>query len=151
MVRSNDEIKDLIIKLHRRGETDKEIADKLMAFECSIDVFGGKYPYICSESGDYCYECGINAVSKYIHDYYKGRVDLLNKLTIKDWSASNGEIEYIAIADNEENRSILKKLGAEETDFKEMKESLGDELDISSFAFKFADIFNPKKGFILYE
>lgn len=77
----------------------------------------------------------------------KEKLDLLNELEIDDWSSSSGEIEYISVLDNEKNRKILQDLGAEEADFEEMKDNADDEyLEISMFAFKFADYFG-KDGF----
>lgn len=76
------------------------------------------------------------------------KVKILNKLEVLDWSSSCGEIEYIQIADDENNRKILQSLGAEQADFEEMKaESDDDYLEISMFAFKFADYFSQKDGF----
>lgn len=78
----------------------------------------------------------------------KEKLDLLNKIEIDDWSSSQGEIEYISVLDNEENRKILQDLGAEEADFEEMKDGSDDGyLEIAMFAFKFADCFSTKDGF----
>lgn len=79
----------------------------------------------------------------------KEKLDLLNKIEIDDWSSSQGEIEYISVLDNEENRKILQKLGAEEADFEEMRDGEGGYLEISMFAFKFADYFSGKDGFCI--
>ena len=78
----------------------------------------------------------------------KEKLDLLNEIEIDDWSSSSGEIEYISVLDNEKNRKILQDLGAEEADFEELKfESTDGCLEISMFAFKFADYFSGKYGF----
>ncbi|CAG9705752.1 hypothetical protein [Clostridium neonatale] len=77
----------------------------------------------------------------------KEKLDLLNKIEIDDWSSSQGEIEYISILDNEENRKILQDLGAEESDFEEMRDGEDGYLEISMFAFKSADYFSGKDGF----
>lgn len=60
---NNDEIKSKIIKLYNEGKTDEEIANEVMIIECSVDVFGGKYPRYCNE--DYCEECSIRAVENF--------------------------------------------------------------------------------------
>lgn len=78
------------------------------------------------------------------------KVKILNKLEVLDWSSSCGEIEYIQIADDENNRKILQSLGAEQADFEEMKIEADDGyLDITMFAFKFADYFSGKNGFYI--
>lgn len=77
----------------------------------------------------------------------KEKLDLLNKIEIDEWSSSQGEIEYISILDNKENRNILQELGAEESDFEEMREGEDGYLEIAMFAFKFADYFSQKDGF----
>ena len=78
----------------------------------------------------------------------KEKLDLLNKIEIDDWSSSQGEIEYISILDNDENRKILQNIGAEESDFEEMRREDG-YLEIEMFAFKFADYFSSKDGFTI--
>lgn len=77
----------------------------------------------------------------------KEKLDLLNKIEIDEWSSSQGEIEYISILDNKENRNILQELGAEESDFEEMREGEDGYLEIAMFAFKYADYFSQKDGF----
>lgn len=62
--------KNKIIELYKEGKTDEDIANEVMTDECSVEVFGGKYPYRCNDSGDYCKECGIKAVETFLDDYH---------------------------------------------------------------------------------
>ena len=79
------------------------------------------------------------------------KLKLLNSFEIIDYSISTGEVEYIAIEDNEKNINILKKLGAIDKDFDIMRDCDEGTLEIAEFAFKFANWFSPKHGFSLEE
>ena len=72
-------------------------------------------------------------------------IDLFNRMRIEEVSASCGEIEYILVANNYENIDTLHKIGITDEDIKELGycEDLDDEyIDISTFAFKYADMFD---------
>ncbi|MDU4476649.1 hypothetical protein [Clostridium sp.] len=79
------------------------------------------------------------------------KIKLLNKLEIIDYSISTDEIEYLEIEDNERNVEILKTLGATNKEFEIMRDSTDGSLEISEFAFKFANWFSTKDGFSLEE
>lgn len=59
----------------------------------------------------------------------------LNKMEVVEVSASNYELEYILVEDNEYNSKILKGLGATKDDMKNMPVEEGLR-DISTFAFE---------------
>ena len=77
----------------------------------------------------------------------------LNKLKVIDWSCSAGEIEYVCIANTEENREALKQIGMT---YEEMIDAAGNDegvLDITNFAFYTlgADWYWHEKGFGIEE
>lgn len=82
---------------------------------------------------------------------YEDELKLLNSIEITDYSISSDEVEYIEIEDNENNIEILKSLGATDNDFENMRDCSDDSLEISEFAFRFANWFSPKDGFSLEE
>lgn len=76
---------------------------------------------------------------------YQKIIDLFNQMKIEEVSASCGEIEYILVANNNENIDTLHKIGITDEDIKELGycEDLDDEyIDITTFAFRYADMFN---------
>lgn len=82
-------------------------------------------------------------------DYINGeKLKKLNKLEVIDSSGSFGEIEYILIANTEENISILKELGMTEEDEGYMIDD-DESIEISYFAFNKleATYWNSKRGF----
>ena len=76
------------------------------------------------------------------------KLSKLNKMKVIDYSISGGEVEYVAVENTEENRQILRDLGATEEDLRNM--GIDEELlDISIFAFTKCDAFwwSSKEGF----
>ncbi|NFA42976.1 hypothetical protein EXM65_10405 [Clostridium botulinum] len=67
---NSEEIKNKIVELYKEDKTDEEIANEVMADECSVEVFGGEYSCRCNDSGDYCEECGVKAVEIFLDDYH---------------------------------------------------------------------------------
>ncbi len=85
---------------------------------------------ICEES---------NALSE------REKLELLNSIEIIEHSSSNKEWEYILVADSEENRGILNKLGITEAEIQEECCPEDGNLDISQIAGRFATHYSPKK------
>lgn len=72
------------------------------------------------------------------------KLKLLNSMEILEHSASCGEIEYVLVEDNKENRDILYKIGLSDADIENECYPDGDYLDISSIAFKYANWYSGK-------
>lgn len=80
------------------------------------------------------------------------KIEAINSLEIVDWSCSNGECEYIHVADTPENRQTLLDSGftEEQLHLREVKSDPDDGvLDVSYLAFNYAGAnwFNQIYGF----
>ena len=80
------------------------------------------------------------------------KLNVINKIKVVDYSCSDGELEYVLIADTEKNKEILKTLGMTELDYKEMYPEDG-ALDITVFAVdKLGAVgWHREHGFLTYE
>jgi hypothetical protein len=82
------------------------------------------------------------------------KLELLNSLEVVESSCNDGCCEYVLIKDTEENREVLKELGADEDDIKRMDPfGDGELLDITIFAFEElgAEWFQSEVGFSYQE
>lgn len=83
------------------------------------------------------------------------KLAVLNKIPVYDYSVSSGEVEYVTIENTEENRDILKSIGASEEDITGMTcgDPSSDDLDITFFAFNLCDAgwWSPNDGFGYYD
>lgn len=78
------------------------------------------------------------------------KLAILNEIDVIEDSCSNGECEYVLIENSDENREVLKELGADEADIENMKVLDNyDVLDITWFAFNQLDAawYEPGTGF----
>ena len=82
------------------------------------------------------------------------KLKLLNEIEAVESSCCDGCCEYVLIDNSEENREVLKELGADEEDIVSM-ETLGDGklIDITLFAFEVlgAEWFDSVNGFSCQE
>lgn len=74
----------------------------------------------------------------------------LNKIPVIESSCSGNELEYVLIANTEENQKALKALGVTQSDLEDMGSDDEDTLDITMFAFQRlgADGWQMKYGFL---
>lgn len=75
------------------------------------------------------------------------KIEFLNNINIDKLSMIDGDVEYMLIKDNDINRSMLKILGAKESDFNEMKFNY-EYLDLGCFAFEIVNYYDKDIGFI---
>lgn len=61
------------------------------------------------------------------------KLQLINSIPVIDYSASFGELEYVLVEDNAENREKLRMIGVSDKEISEM--SSGEEIDIAGFGF----------------
>jgi hypothetical protein len=61
------------------------------------------------------------------------KLQLINSIPILEDSASCGELEYVLVQDNAENREKLRMIGVPDVEISEM--SNGEEIDIAGFGF----------------
>ncbi len=63
------------------------------------------------------------------------KLQLINSIPVIEASASFGELEYVLVEDNAENREKLRMIGASDKEISEM--SNGEEIDIAGFGFEY--------------
>ncbi|GIQ61508.1 hypothetical protein PACILC2_00760 [Paenibacillus cisolokensis] len=81
----------------------------------------------------------------------KKMVDALNSLTVVDWSASCGELEYVLAANTEENRRVLLESGFTAEQLAEATDGLDEnDIDLAYLAVNYAGVFCwiKTKGFV---
>ena len=76
------------------------------------------------------------------------KLNIINKIDVIEYDCDGCELIYVQVDDNENNRQILKNLGATEEDFNQMKEYEGS-LRIEEFAIEKlgAEYYIHKLGF----
>ncbi|MGF7046368.1 hypothetical protein J2T13_000844 [Paenibacillus sp. DS2015] len=77
------------------------------------------------------------------------KLNVLNSIAVVDYSASSGELEYVEVANSEENRMKLKSIGV--PDFEVEANTEKEIIEISSIGFEFTDAvwFQGGIGFLL--
>lgn len=96
-----------------------------------------------SKCGEYLLKGIQEGLKKELTDDEK--LKLINSMEIIDDSASCGEIEYIIVEDNENNRSILHMIGFDDTYIKVNCYPEEGNLDITAIGFKYAHHYDMKK------
>ena len=72
----------------------------------------------------------------------KQMVGALNSLTVVDWSASCGELEYVLAANTEENRKVLLESGFTAEQLAEATDGLDEnDIDLTCLAVNYAGVF----------
>ena len=70
----------------------------------------------------------------------KEKKDLINSMIFIDADSCDGEMQYVAVENNEINREILHKVGLSDEEIKEI--TTDDEIDVMSIGFDYSDYFD---------
>lgn len=77
----------------------------------------------------------------------KEKKDLINSMEVIDSDSCDGEMLYVVVEDNEDNRTILKEVGLSDEQIEEMVVEDG-EIDITSIGFEYSEYFDSELGFL---
>lgn len=138
-------------------KVDKTMMDAFWIFEQAFGVYED-YEKFQRDWHDGEYDCGGSIVfdKKFVEELEviheesnklsnRERIDLINSIKVIEASASLGEIEYILVEDNQNNRDILHKIGVTNDDIKEKCNPQDGELDIVVVGFEIANFYDMKK------
>lgn len=80
------------------------------------------------------------------------KIEKINEMEVVDWDVDGNELIYVTVADTEENRAILRDIGADEQDIENMYIGIDEsELDITEFVFNNTDAtgWYSDRGFVI--
>lgn len=77
----------------------------------------------------------------------KENLVLLNSMKVIDWDSFDGEMQYILVEDNKENRDILCKIGMTNEEIEDDCFPNDKCLDLIDVGFKYAEYFDSDCGF----
>ena len=67
------------------------------------------------------------------------KLALINSIEVIESSGTGGELEYVYVSNTFESISILKQIGATDTDISDMLDTDGECIDISAIGFNYTD------------